>query len=231
VDLRRAIRRRHAAALTIDPLIDVAAEFGTAVADSVEKSYRIDNVRAERFLKKYMSDRVEMINATTRDAIQEALESDDPRTAIENVFHHARDVRAPAIAETEVVRTSNWAAIDAGKWTAELEFKRWATQHDSKVRHEHRGLNDQIVGWNENFVSPSGYQGPGPGSMSGGANMNMRCRCAAIPARRPQATELGDYGDPVDLYEDVRAPHVEDLTRAWRRVFDEQEAAVLAELE
>ena len=95
-DLRRALRRRRAAELTVEPLVDVVSEFGTVVGDSVGKDYRVNNSRVEKFLKSYMIERVDMINATTRDALQKALQSDDPRQAVRDVFRRARESRARA---------------------------------------------------------------------------------------------------------------------------------------
>ena len=37
--------------------------------------------------------------------------------------------------------------------------------------------------------------------------------------------------DPVELFDALRRPLERRMQRAWRKVFDEQEAAVLAELE
>jgi hypothetical protein len=215
--------------LTIEPLVDVVAEFGAAIADAVGKPYNLENSRVERFLRGYASKRVDMINGTTREAIQEAIRSDRPRDAVSEVFRHARDQRAAMIAETEVVRASNFAAIDAGKWVKVLDRKRWATRQDARVRHEHMGLHGQTVPWNEKFRSPGGYTGPGPGSMTGGAAMNSRCRCSAVPVS-PQVVDEFDQ-DPVDLYDALRQPFIEQTEAAWRKVFDEQEAAVLAALD
>jgi hypothetical protein len=210
-------------------MIDVVAEFGGAVADAVGKDYNLSNSRVERFLKGYMAKRVGMINTTTRDAVNRALDSDDPATEVRRVFDQARRVRAKAIAESEVVRASNFAAVDAGKWVKILDTKRWASQRDGRVRHEHVGLHGQTVPWNDKFTSPSGFTGPGPGSMSGGPEMNARCRCAAVPVHKGVVGELDD--DPVAVFDGLREPFIRQMTRAWRKVFDEQEAIALAEFD
>jgi Phage Mu protein F like protein len=206
-------------------MIDVVAEFGGAVADAVGKDYRLDNPRVEKFLKGYASTRVDMINATTREALQKALAADDPKAAVQEVFRHARAERAELIAESEVVRASNFAVVDAGKWVKVLNRKRWATRQDSRVRPEHMGLHGQTVGWNEKFKSPYGNTGPGPGSMTGGAATNARCRCAAVPVAQTVVEEFDR--DPVELFDALRRPFEGRVQRAWQRVFDEQEAAVL----
>jgi uncharacterized protein with gpF-like domain len=207
----------------------VIAEFGGAVSDAVGKDYRLDNSRVEKFLKGYASKRIKMMNDTTREQLREALASDDPRSAVLEVFRHARDARAKMIAGTEVVRASNFAAIDAGKWVRVLDKKRWATQQDGRVRDEHRGLHGQTVLWNEKFRSPYGHTGPGPGSMTGGAANNANCRCSAVPVREEVVEEFDR--DPVELFDNLRAPFEEQLEQHWRNVFREQEAAVLAEID
>jgi hypothetical protein len=208
-------------------LIDTIADFGSVVGASVGKDYNLLNSRVEKFLRAYMTERVDMINATTREAVQKALESDDPQAAVRHVFEVARDSRAKMIALTEAVRASNWAAVDAGKWVGALDYKRFVSLMDGHERHTHHSMNNQIQPWNSDFVSPSGAHGPVPG-MFGVPDEDIACRCAVLPARVAQTRELGDYGDAVQLYEDVRSPHVQALEAAWREVFSEQEAAILA---
>lgn len=193
------------------------------------KDYRLDNPRVEKFLRGYASKRIDMINGTTWEALREAIASDDPRAAVREVFRHARDARARTIAASEVVRASNFAAIDAGKWVKVLDRKRWATQRDNRVRAEHAAMHGQTVAWNEKFRSPFGHTGPGPGSMTGGASNNANCRCSAVPVRAEVVEEFDQ--DPVELFDALRAPFEEQLERHWRAVFAEQEAAVLAALE
>ena len=109
-NLRRALRRRRAAEVTVEGLIDTVIEFGTAVGDSVGKEYNAANARAQRFLKGYMTERVDMINSTTRKAVQKALKDENPKAAVRKVFRQARAHRAKSIAETEVVRAIAAAA-------------------------------------------------------------------------------------------------------------------------
>ena len=59
------------------------------------------------------------------------------------------------------------------------------------------------------------------------ASLDARCRCSAIPSKASQQEILAEYGDPVEIYDDVRKPHVKEVEKAWRKVFREQEAAVL----
>ena len=59
--------------------------------------------------------------------------------------------------------------------------------------------------------------------------MNIGCRCSAIPVGKNVVDEFDQ--DPVELFDALRAPFEQQLARAWRKVFTEQEAAVLAELD
>lgn len=229
-DLRGTIRRRRAADLTVDPIIDVISEFGVAVAEAVDREYRLDNARVEKFLKDYMAERVGMINRTTAQAVQKALRADDPETAVREVFRRAREERAPIIAQSEVDRASNFAAIDAGKWVRELTRKQWITQEDETVRETHREMHGQIRDWTENFESPSGAKGPTPGQL-GRPEEDIGCRCSALPVKGDVLDEIKRSGeDPVDMYNRLREPFVRAAEDAWQQVFSEQEAAVLAEV-
>jgi Phage Mu protein F like protein len=208
----------------------VVAEFGEAVAESAGRTYNLANPRAETFLKRYMSERVDLINATTRKALQKALASEDPETAVREVFRHAREARAKAIAISETVRAGNWAAIDAGKWDSELDLKTWISQRDRDVRPTHVQLDGQTVGWLEDFVSPSGAHGPSPGQLGDPAE-DVNCRCFSAPTRPGARRALTEGRSLQEFADDLRRPHEAALEAAWRRVFDEQEASVLAGLE
>lgn len=180
IDLRRALSRGRAAELTVDPLIDAASDFADAVADSVGKSYNLDNPRLRKHLEDYARKRVAMINRTTRDQLIKALDDDDPVAAVRRVFEVARTSRAKAIAVGEVGRTSNFAALDAGKWQGALDLKRFASQQDGHVRSTHVAMHGQVVGWNEDFISPSGARGKFPGSF-GVAEEDVQCFPGDVP--------------------------------------------------
>ena len=84
-------------------------------------------------------------------------------------------------------------------------------------------MHHQRREWNERFESPNGHTTKFPGGF-GVADLDVNCRCAALPSRAAQRLDLNEFGDPVEIYEDVRKPHVEEVQRAWRKVFREQEA-------
>lgn len=72
-------------------------------------------------------------------------------------------------------------AIDAGQINAADVRKAWRSAGDLRVRHTHRSLNGDSVGFNEPFVSPSGARLLHPMDTSLGAGMseiaNCRCDC------------------------------------------------------
>ena len=101
---------------------------------------------------------------------------------------------------------------------------------DGVERHTHHEMNNQIKPWLEDFVSPSGAHGPFPGQF-GVPEEDINCRCAALPAKIGQRRELGEFGDPVELYENIRSPYVAQLEKAWVEVFREQEREILSALD
>jgi hypothetical protein len=167
-----------------------------------------------------------MINATTRKALRKALDEDDPVAAVRHVFEIARSSRAKQIAASEVVRSSGFAAIDAGKWNAELDLKTWISQRDSHVRHTHEVLDGQTVGWLEDFISPSGAHGPAPGQL-GRPEEDIGCRCFPVPSRPGTRRELTQGQAVQEFADQLRQPFEQDLEAAWVRVFNEQEKAAL----
>jgi hypothetical protein len=191
--------------------------------------YNLANSRVEKFLKNYMLQRVELINGTTREALQKAASADDPEAAIRHVFDVARSSRAQNIAVGEITRASNFAAVDAGRWKGQLDLKSWQSQLDSHVRMTHQELHGQVVGWLEDFTSPSGAHGPHPGAL-GTPDEDIGCRCFVAPTRSNARRELANGGSLQEMADALRLPFVDQLETAWRQVFAEQEAAVLAEL-
>lgn len=199
------------------------------MAESAGRRYNLANARAERHLREYMTERVDLINSTTRAALHKALASEDPETAVREVFRHAREARANSIAASEVARTSGWASLDAGKWDSDLDLKTWISQRDPHVRRTHVELDGQTVGWLEDFVSSSGARGPHPGAL-GTPEEDVGCRCYPAPSRPDARRDLTDGRAVQEFADSLRRPLEAELAAAWRRVFSEQEAAVLAEL-
>ena len=96
------------------------------------------------------------------------------QTSLEN-----NAVKANRIVRTEGHRAAmqgNLAAMDHAS-SRGVEFKKeWMSVLDERTRESHQGMDGQIVGRNENFVSPLGNKAPAPG-MFGVAAEDINCRC------------------------------------------------------
>lgn len=82
------------------------------------------------------------------------------------------------IAETEMHRDANTAALDTAK-KAGAKSKTWLTMMDDKVRESHEYLLGQTVGIDEDFYTYDGDHASAPGLFSLAEN-NVNCRCELI---------------------------------------------------
>jgi hypothetical protein len=69
-------------------------------------------------------------------------------------------------------------AITSGKVAADLVTKHWRSAGDGRVRHTHRVLNGNSVGFSEQFVSPSGARLRFPGDPEAPISETSGCRCS-----------------------------------------------------
>lgn len=68
-------------------------------------------------------------------------------------------------------------AIDKGVVRAGILTKTWHDSRDGRVRHTHRAMNGQKVGFDEAFVSPSGARLRYPHDPSAPTSETLGCRC------------------------------------------------------
>ncbi len=68
-------------------------------------------------------------------------------------------------------------AIVSGKVDADLVTKHWRSAGDGRVRHSHRVLNGQSVGFNDAFLSPWGNRLRFPGDPEAPISETSGCRC------------------------------------------------------
>src|SRR5690606_18247469 len=68
-------------------------------------------------------------------------------------------------------------AIASGKVSADAVTKGWRSAGDNRVRHTHRALNGQSVGFDGAFTSPSGARLRFPGDPDAPASETVGCRC------------------------------------------------------
>lgn len=93
-------------------------------------------------------------------------------------------LRGETIARTEAMgalhagrREAYQQAINAGKITAEEVYREWDSTGDSKVRHTHRALDGEQVGFDEPYISPTGARIMFPGDPDAPASEVINCRC------------------------------------------------------
>lgn len=82
------------------------------------------------------------------------------------------------IAETEMHRVANTAALEAAK-KAGAKTKTWATMLDDRVRETHDYLEGMTVDINDDFYTFDGDHAPAPGLFDLAQN-NVNCRCELI---------------------------------------------------
>lgn len=82
------------------------------------------------------------------------------------------------IAETEMHRIANTAALDTAKY-AKAKNKTWVTMADERVRDTHSYLESITVGIDEDFYTYDGDHASAPGLFSLPEN-NINCRCELL---------------------------------------------------
>ncbi len=195
----------------------------------------------DRHLANWTASRVaNMINGTTQRALRAALQAGMAagegvkalETRIHKVFDRAQKSRAALIAETEVVRSSNWATHVAHQRAPHVRERVWITMGDHVVRHAHRVLHGQKRGTSDAFVIPSGSHAGATTMYPGGfgqAALDVGCRCLTIPSQGEQRSaqqmeRLGKANDAEII------PWERALRAAFRRGFEDQRRDAIAEL-
>lgn len=88
--------------------------------------------------------------------------------------------RAKLIARTEVVSSANAAAVISAKETAAVTGlglrKIWIATQDSRTRHDHAEVDQQIIGIDDSFIV-GGFRMTQPGDRTQGADGSQVCNC------------------------------------------------------
>lgn len=137
----------------------------------------------------------EALSRTLRDkrfdrAVTAAIKSGKPLTVeqidamVRNYRNRALRYRAETIARTEAMAALHQGstegmrqAIADGKIDAAIVTKTWHTAGDDRVRHSHRAMSGQQVGFYESFTAPSGARLEYPGDPNAPAEEIINCRC------------------------------------------------------
>jgi len=208
--------------------------FGEDMTEELSKSWSRASEPVLNFLAQFSSERIKMINNTTREEIRKTLISSVG--ASESIPTIARKIReqvdgmtagrAKTIARTEVNRAANFArehAMVNESWPN----KRWVTQMDGRERKAHREMNGQVVPVGRAFTAPSGAKARYPGAFPS-ASLNINCRCTIVAAREQKSI------DDVTVWRSFDrqlARHEKMMEDAFVRGLREQEAALLRRLE
>lgn len=146
-------------------------------------SFLVNNPAAEAFLRRQSQRFVRQVAETAwtelKTSLADALERGagvDELTAIvaQNPAFSAQ--RARMIARTETGAAYNAGLEQGFIQSGNVVSKVWLSAIDDRTRDTHREMHNQMVPVKENFVSPSGAEGPSPGQM-GTAEEDINCRC------------------------------------------------------
>jgi SPP1 gp7 family putative phage head morphogenesis protein len=213
-------------------------------------AFDVDSPYVTQLIRDTAGRQVRRIGKTTRDALRNALAdgfsagegANELRRRVSSVFAAAQGKRSLVIARTESVRAMNAGQLAATK-QAGFGGKQWlATRGDDRTRDTHVGLDGQVVGVDEDFVSSSGARGPHPGAL-GAPEEDINCRCVMLSVKHGPGDDddkgiawaqgLTSEERRVHMWklaETVRVPIERKLAAAFRRALKKQEAEVLAQL-
>jgi len=225
----------------IEPLItETVLAFGLAQSDLLGTAWFEDDPTINLYIRDRMGNEITGITSTTRAQTRKTLAQGmlagegarDLEKRLEKIFRNGRRNRARTIARTESVAAANDGSIQ-GMIQAGSEKKMWISSRDLVVRETHAigtGLDGQIVGVRENFVSPSGATGQSPGQMSTAAE-SVNCRCAVIsPSVRRNGMSETQKTIYWKSFESDRRPFEKQMLNASRDAFTAQEKEALKAL-
>lgn len=158
-----------------DDLFKLAAATTTQIGQAQAKrlgfpedAYNVDQTL--KFLRTVADSRAGMVNSTTRDRVQKALDDGRPPA---DVFAEAKTSRSSKIATTLVTTFSAFATHEAAKQIAgDRATKTWIVT-SGNPRPEHAAVDGETVGIDEDFSNGMAW----PGDANGGADEVAGCTC------------------------------------------------------
>ncbi|MDI6872092.1 MAG: phage portal protein [Bacillota bacterium] len=246
--LRREDLERLLAILSLDPLLrhlkpnyrDVIQAFGQEMIDSlsVDAVFDLLNPAVVEFLKTTAGEMIKGINQTTLQALRETLiegvEAGEsiPKLAdrIAAVFAEAKGRRSEVIARTEVLRASNFGALE-GMRQAGAEQKEWLATRDDRVRDAHLKADGQVRALSEPFIV-GGEELMYPGDPAGSPENTIQCRCTVLPrvGERSLYETEEKRAAAWQKYDTGLRPWERRMKTAAVKAFQEQQDTVMAEL-
>lgn len=224
----------------VEPVFTEATiAFGEAQADLIGINYFPDDPQTSVYINERVGTKITGITENTRNAVRKTLgegilageSMSDLEGRIRDYFRQSRRGRARTIARTETVAAANYGAL-TGMRQGSIDKKMWLSSRDERVRDTHKpetGMDGQIVGVNDNFISPSGATGPFPGDMSTAAE-TINCRCTIISVINNRSFDEAFKKDYWKSFESERMPYEKNLINLVRDAFTEQELDALKTL-
>lgn len=161
--------------LTKSQMENVTRAYGELISGDPKKlSNYLDRAMRDKRYDKYV-----------REAIDgKSIPSDILRKMDNAMMNRALQVRAETIARTESMQALHIGqqeayqqAIDQNLVEPDEIVRVWESSGDGRTRDSHEEMNGQEVGWDEDFVTPSGIHLAFPGDPDGPAEEIINCRC------------------------------------------------------
>lgn len=209
-------------------------DFGQRAAETVISGvdFNMRNPIVTDFLRVYGGERIERINRTTQKKIGKLLarhmESGSSLGVIKRdlrTMYGMSAKRAMDVATTEITRASNFGSWQ-GYHQVGVKQKEWLATEDSHVRDTHKGLDGEVVGINEEFVTENGSaQFPGD---FGIPEEDINCRCGILPVINDRGIRGRRHWK---VFDNLRAPWEGRYARTLARAFSVQKTNVIAALD
>jgi len=186
----------------------IGLNYGSKVNKELEKIKKANVLFNEELLKEILlflrtegTGKITSVHGTLIEEVIKAIKDQlgenatviDLQNAIHNVVSKSQTYfkwQALRIARTETTTSSGLAAMKTAEASDLVLDKTWIAAIDNRTRNDHRGVNNDTVGFNEYFTMPSGVKMSFPGAMFNDkgavpANEVINCRCtiAFIPKR------------------------------------------------
>lgn len=173
------------AELDFAPLLrDIAILSGNEALDLIDEKAQYfgfdyeptikENVK--KFTRSMLDTEQDKMVQIIKQGLDEGLSIPNIRRNMSEAFDDLSKVQAERIARTEVIRTSNEAAIDAWVESGVVEGKQWFTAEDGRVDSECAELNGKIV-WT---LKGDFYEKDGEFD-NGDPPLHPNCRCVVLP--------------------------------------------------
>jgi len=192
----------------------------------LEGTIDMSTEEAIQFLKREGAEFIKQVNATTKEALKETLAEGlgegesipQLKTRVSDVFETATDTRAKTIARTEILRATNWAALEAYRQSEVVVAKEWLAELDERTCQICQPMDGTIVSLGKNFETSAGSVDAPP--------IHPNCRCTTIPVigKKSASSTQGKGVDVDKLYARVKEKELENaVTEAQETVKDVQE--------